>query len=147
MRVTSNGSVGIPVNWKGLPGREAVPFDTAFPFVANAPQIDPVPLMERAVIEDGSFSDTPLKTCSNPGAPKIQKADDDGAKPKKRKASRQDDDDSGPAVTTRTRTVRRKRTDDDNDGWGNGARATDIIKGGIGIGIGIGGGYGGGHGK
>ena len=27
----------MPVNWKGLPGHEDVPFDTAFPFVANAP--------------------------------------------------------------------------------------------------------------
>ena len=71
MRVTSNGSVGIPVNWKSLPGHEDVPFDTAFPFVANAPQIDPVPTMERAVIVDGTFPDAPLKACTNPGAPRV----------------------------------------------------------------------------
>src|SRR3984893_1082872 len=94
LRVTSNGSVGGPVNWKRLPGHEDVPFDTAFPFVANAPQVDPVPVMERAVIVDGTFPDVPLKACTNLGAPKIQKADDDSPKPKKRKAS--NDDDSGP---------------------------------------------------
>ena len=132
MRVTSNGSVGVPVNWKGLPGHEEVPFDTAFPFVANAPQIDPVPVMERAVIVDGTFPDVPLKACSNPGAPKIQKADDDGAKPKKRKAS--NDDDSGP------KTVRRSRRDDDDASGGeNGIGGMGII-----IGGGIGG-FGRGH--
>ena len=73
--VTSNGSVGVPVNRKGLPGHEDAPFDTAFPFVANA-QIDPVPTMERAVIVDGTFPCS-AKTCTNPGSPKLQKADDD----------------------------------------------------------------------
>ena len=123
MRVTSNGSVGVPVNWKGLPGHEDVPFDTAFPFVANAPQIDPVPVMERAVIVDGTFPDVPLKACANPGAPKIQKADDDNPKPKKRKAL--NDDDSGP------KTVRRSRPDDDDASGGpNGIGGMGIILGG-----------------
>jgi hypothetical protein len=132
LRVTSNGSVGVPVNWKGLPGHEDVPFDTAFPFVANAPQIDPVPVMERAVIVDGTFPDAPLKDCTNPGAPKIQKADDDSPKPKKRKAS--NDDDSGP------KTVRRPTSgDDDASGGENGIGGMGII-----IGGGIGG-FGRGH--
>jgi hypothetical protein len=96
MRVTSDGSVGLPINWKSLPGHEAVPFDTAFPFVANAPQIDPVPVMERAVIVDGAFPDVPVKACTNPGAPKIQKAEDDSSKPQKRMAS--NDDDGGPST-------------------------------------------------
>src|ERR1700730_11991450 len=110
LRVTSNGSVGVPVNWKGLPGHEDVPFDTAFPFVANAPQIDPVPVMERAVIVDGTFPDVPLKACTNPGAPKIQKADDDSPTPKKRKASNDDE------PSTRARTVHRSRPNDDGPG-------------------------------
>lgn len=132
LRITSNGSVGVPVNWKGLPGHEDVPFDTAFPFVANAPQIDPVPTMERAVIVDGTFPDAPLKACTNPGAPKLQKADDDSPKPKKRKAS---NDDSG------AKTVRRSRSDDDDASGGrNGIGGMGII-----IGGGIGG-FGGGHG-
>ena len=123
LRVTSNGSVGVPVNWKGLPGHEDVPFDTAFPFVANAPQIDPVPVMERAVIVDGTFPDVPLKACTNLGAPKIQKADDDSPKPKKRKASNADD--SGP------KTVRRSRPDDDDASGGpNGIGGMGIILGG-----------------
>jgi hypothetical protein len=140
LRVTSEGSVGVPANWKSLPGHDAVPFDTAFPFVADAPKFDPVPVMERTAIVDGAFPDAPLKTCSNPGVPKIRKADDDGPKPKKRKAS--NDDDSGP------RTVRRARsTDDDASGGPNGIGGMGIIIGG-GIGGGGGGGhYGGGHGR
>ncbi len=135
LRVTSNGSVGVPVNWKSLPGHEDVPFDTAFPFVANAPQIDPVPVMERAVIVDGTFPDVPLKACSNPGAPKIQKADDDSPKPKKRKAST--DDDSVP------KTARRSRPDDDDASGGpNGIGGMGIILGG-GVGGFRGGHYGG----
>jgi hypothetical protein len=138
LRVTSNGIVGVPVNWKGLPGHDDVPFDTAFPFVANAQQIDPVPVMERAVIVDGTFPDAPLKACTNPGAPKTQKADDDSAKPKKRKAS--NDDDSGP------KTVRRSRRDDgDASGGENGIGGMGIIIGG-GIG-GFRGGHYGGHGR
>jgi hypothetical protein len=138
LRVTSNGSVGVPVNWKGLPGHEDVPFDTAFPFVTNAPQIDPVPVMERAVIVDGTFPDVPLKACSNPGAPKIQKSDDDNPTPKKRKAS----NDAEPS--TRVRTVRRSRPgDDDASGGPHGIGGIGIIIGG-GMG-GFGGGHHGGH--
>jgi hypothetical protein len=136
LRVTSNGSVGVPVSWKGLPGHEEVPFDTAFPFVANAPQIDPVPVMERAVIVDGTFPDVPLKACSNPGAPKIQKADDDNPKPKKNKASNDDE------PSTRVRTVRRSRPADDGAPRGIGGIGI-IIGGGIG---GFGGHHHGGYG-
>jgi hypothetical protein len=93
-------------------------------------RLDPVPVMERAVIVDGTFPDVPLKACTNLGAPKIQKADDDSPKPKKRKAS--NDDDSGP------KTVRRSRPGD-----GSGA---PVGIGGIGIIIGGGiGGFGGHH--
>jgi hypothetical protein len=134
LRVTSNGSVGVPVNWKGLPGHENVPFDTAFPFVTNAPQIDPVPVMERAVIIDGTFPDVPLKACTNPGAPKIQKADDDSPTPKKHKASNDDE------PSTRVRTVRRSRPAD--DGAPRGIGGIGII---IGGGIGGFGGHRGGH--
>lgn len=145
MRVTSNGSVGTPVSWKELPGHDDVPFDTAFPFVAKAPQFDPVPVMERAVIVDGSFPDVPLKTCSNPGAPKIQKTDDDGAKPKKRKAS--NDDESGPTTPTRVKTGRRPKRDDDEDASGgpNGIGGIGIIINGGGFGGSRRGGGDGGH--
>ena len=140
LRVTSDGSVGQPVNWKNLPGRDAVPFDTAFPFVANAPQVDPVPVMTRDVIEQGSFPDTPPKTCKNAASPiKTKKADDEPNKPKKRKAS--NDDDSGPATPTRTKTARYPKKDDDDDASGgpNGMGGMGIILGG-----GTGG-FGGGH--
>lgn len=137
MRVTTDGSVGAPVNWKDMPGRDAVEFDTAFPFVAKAPQIDPVPLMTRDVIEQGSFPESEPKSCLNVGKPKTQKADDDDDKPKKkRKAARNDDDDP----PERTRTARRPKRDDDS-GYGNGATGMDIIINGGGMG-GHSGGYG-----
>jgi hypothetical protein len=139
MRVTSDGSVGEPVNWKNLPGHDGVPFDTAFPFVANAPQVDPVPVMTRDVIEEGSFPDAPAKACTNP-APSIKtkKADDGPSKPKKRKAS--NDDDDGAATPVRTKTARHPKTDDDDDASGgpNGMGGMGIILGGTG-------GFGGGH--
>lgn len=134
MRVTGDGSVGTPVNWKDMPGRDAVEFDTAFPFVANAPQIDPVPLMTRDVIEQGSFPEAELKTCLNVGKPKTQKADDEDDKPKKKRKAERNDNDDPPE---RTRTARRPKRDDDT-GYGSGAGAMDII-------INGGGGFGGGH--
>ena len=143
LRVTSNGSVGVPVNWKGLPGHEVVPFDTAFPFVANAPQIDPVPVMERAVIVDGTVPRRPTEGLLKYKFGKSRSADDDDAKPKKRKAS---NNNSGPSAPTRAKTVRRSNSgDDDASGGENGIGGMGIIIGG-GMG-GFRGGHYGGHGR
>jgi hypothetical protein len=155
MRVTSDGSVGVPVNWKDLPGRDAVPFDEAFPFITKSPEFESGPVMDRAAVIDAAFPGMPPVECANVAPPpiKTRKADDgDKSPPKKRKASN-DDDDAGPAVKIRTKTARKPKRDDDDDASGgpNGI-------GGIGIGIGIGiggfgggrrggGGYSGGHGK
>lgn len=47
LHVGSNGRMGQPSRWASLPDRGAVPFDTAFPFVANAPVVDPDPELTR----------------------------------------------------------------------------------------------------
>lgn len=74
--ISSTGTVGRPVDWSNLPGNQDVPFDTAFPFVAKAPQIDPTPLLTRTAIIDGAQEDQPEKACINPPPPvKVQKAD------------------------------------------------------------------------
>ncbi len=53
MRISSNGSVGVPVNWRRMPGR-AIGIDAAFPFVASPPLIDPNPKLTRAAILDAA---------------------------------------------------------------------------------------------
>jgi len=51
MRISANGSVGVPVNWRRMSGR-AVGFDAAFPFVTRPTAIDPTPKLTRAAILD-----------------------------------------------------------------------------------------------
>ncbi len=95
IRVTSDGTVGTPVNWRDMPDRDATSFDTAFPFVSNTPQIEPVPATTRDAIEQASLPDAEPKVCLNLGKPKTQKADDNDDKPKKKKkrqASKDDND-------------------------------------------------------
>jgi hypothetical protein len=138
MRISSTGRVSPPVNWSKLTGNADVPFDTAFPFVVKAPQIDPTPLLTRAQIVDAAFADVPEKPCVNPALRtpiKIRKADDggDGDKPKKRKVVKQDDDDDAPKSKP-TKTAKRPHNDDDD--CANCVTGMDIV---IGGGIGFGG--------
>src|SRR5688572_5948480 len=76
IRVTGDGTVSKPVNWRDMPDRDTTPFDTAFPFVGNSPQIEPVPSTTRGEIEQASLPDEDPKACSNPGQPKTRKAED-----------------------------------------------------------------------
>jgi hypothetical protein len=146
IRVTGDGTVGKPVNWRDMPDRDATTFDTAFPFVGNTPQIEPVPSTTRDEIEQASLPDEEPKACSNPGQPKTRKAEDDDddkpAKKKKKKQASNDDDNYEPP----RRTAKRKPTyeKEDDDYGSGGARGMDIIiRGGGGFG-GRPGGYGGG---
>jgi hypothetical protein len=74
LRVASNGEVSPPLNWSQLPGNNAAPFDAAFPFVINTPQVDPTPLFTREQIIGAAFPPTPPKPCVNPHPVKVQKA-------------------------------------------------------------------------
>lgn len=148
IRIDDKGTVSKPLNWKDLPGRDAAEFDTAFPFVDSAPQIEPLPTTSRAAVIDASFPPAEEKKCLNTTKRKTIKADSDDtpkkSKKKKRQASNDDDDYSPPAKKKK----RRPKSSDDDD-YGGGARAVDIIiKGGIGFGGGgRPGGYGGGGGR
>ena len=119
MRISSTGRVGPPVNWSKLTGNGDVPFETAFPFVIKAPQIDPTPLITRAAIIEGAFPDVPEKTCINPVSRtpiKIRKADDGGGdapKPKKQKVIKQSTDDSGVDLLKLKKRKVVKHDDDD----------------------------------
>lgn len=104
IRITSDGGVGSPVKWASLPGNDAVPFDTAFPFVAKSPSIDPNPILTRDVIILGNLPkgdtkpdyDKPKRKAESDKPPK-KRADRTPSEPKKKKtrtAKSRDSDDS-----------------------------------------------------
>jgi hypothetical protein len=66
MHIGADGAVTGPFNWQKLPGNTAVAFDTAFPFVINAPTIDPNPLLTRSEITEANLPDEPDQKCLNP---------------------------------------------------------------------------------
>jgi FecR protein len=98
IRVTGSGDVGVPINWDGLPGTDAVPFDKAFPFVAAPPSMDIKPVFTRAAI----LSQKPAASDAS------QSCDDTREEPKKRVLQRADDDDDRrkPKAQKSTRTVK-----------------------------------------
>ncbi len=53
IHVTPDGEVSKPTRWAALPGRDIFGFNSAFPFVVNAPSIDPVRLLTREAIIRG----------------------------------------------------------------------------------------------
>jgi len=140
IRISDDGTVAKPVNWPELPDNASVAFDTAFPFVTNAPTIDPNPMLTRAMIVDGAFPPSEEKACLNPhprfGVKKADTGPRRAASPKKTKSVQK------PAKPKPKRTANRPKNDDDD--WGNGARGMDIVIGGGGIRIPNRGGYGGG---
>jgi hypothetical protein len=119
-----DGDVGAPVKWAALPGKDAVPFDTAFPFVAAPPTIDPTPILTRDVIILGNLpdEDKPKQT--------------ETKKPKK-KAERTPSTDT-PPQKKKKKTAKKSSSDDASNIVGG----MDIV---IGIGGSMGGKRGGGH--
>lgn len=67
LRITARGEVSRPVNWANLPGRQAVPFETAFPFVVTAPAVDPNPILTRQQIETAA----PILPRTPPAPPRV----------------------------------------------------------------------------
>ncbi len=158
IRIDGDANVGDPVNWKDMPGRDAADFDVAFPFVANVPEIEPVPTTSRDGVLEASFPPAADQACIN-SKPKSIKADDDD-KPRKKKPIKADDEPKKPKKRQASnddydpppRKKRPPKYEKEDDDYGGGARATDIIiRGGIGLGgygggrPGGGGGYGGGR--
>ncbi len=50
LRVRPDGEIDDPVRWVGLPDRDAIGFRRAFPFMVNAPTIDPNPALTREAV-------------------------------------------------------------------------------------------------
>lgn len=134
LRVTEDGSVGIPVRWSGLPGHDSVPFDTAFPFVVAPPSIDPTPHFTRdAILEDGN---------DEPAEPKKPYREPKPDKPRETKKTDKTDDTpkkkGGTVVVTKPESEPKpkKRTTSTDDGVKviNGMDVVIGIGGGIGFG-------------
>ncbi|HWK34592.1 MAG TPA: FecR family protein [Hyphomicrobium sp.] len=119
IQIDAAGTVSKPLNWRDMQGREAADFDVAFPFVGEAPQIEPVPTTTRTAVIEAAFPEAAPKTCSSSTKPKIQRADDSNStRKKKRRASNEK-----PRKKPRAPVY-------DADDYGGGARAMDIIIGG-----------------
>lgn len=84
LRVSPDGEISDPMRWALLPGRDEIGFARAFPFMINAPSIDPNPVLTReAVLQD---KPAPKKT---PKKAKKRKAKKKAkSKPKKRTAKK-----------------------------------------------------------
>lgn len=121
IRVTEDGDVGAPVKWAALPGKDSTPFDTAFPFVVNAPGIDPNPIFTRDVIILGNLPerDTPKETEPDTSKKKTERT---------KEIQKQ-------ATTKKTRAAKKGSSDDSNIVSG-----MDIV---IGVGVGAMGRHGG----
>lgn len=72
MRVRPNGDIDDPVRWAALPDRDAIGFRRAFPFMVNAPTIDPNPALTREAVlrNDVPEKATPKKKKAKPRPPK-----------------------------------------------------------------------------
>ncbi len=88
IQIDGSGTVSKPVNWRDMPDRDAADFDVAFPFVGEAPQIEPMPTTTRDGVVDASFPEAEAKPCTNTAKPKTQKADSDKPTPRRRRSVR-----------------------------------------------------------
>jgi hypothetical protein len=132
-------TVGAPVKWAGLPGKEDAVFDAAFPFVSRAPGFDPHPILTREQIVLGTF----------PENPHAKDYDDGDKKDEPTKKSSKDDDDDQPRTKVKrsqsTREVERYRRPRREASDAKAAKKGLNILLGIGAGIKFGGGHKGGH--
>ncbi|HKZ97363.1 MAG TPA: FecR domain-containing protein [Hyphomicrobiaceae bacterium] len=92
IRVTEQGEVGVPVKWAGLPDKENVPFDTAFPFVVKAPSFDPNPILTRDVIILGNLPESGNTHETEPDKPRKKTATKKSTRTAKKRSP---DNDSG----------------------------------------------------
>lgn len=98
-------TVGAPVKWAGLPGKEEAVFDSAFPFVSRAPSFDNTPVFTREQIVLGTFPEKP----HNKDYDDDKKGDDNGKKEEPKRKPKDDDDDAPRAKTKRTETYEPER--------------------------------------
>lgn len=138
-------TVGVPVKWAGLPGKEDAVFDSAFPFVSRAPAFDPNPILTREQIVLGTFPENPHHKDYDPGD---KKGDDGDKKGESTKKSSKDDDDQPRTKASRTESTheveRYRRPRREANDTKAAVKGLNILLG-IGGGIKFGGGHRGGH--
>jgi hypothetical protein len=147
-------TVGAPVKWAGLPGKEDVVFDSAFPFVSHAPTFDPSPVFTREQIVLGTFPEKPHPKDTDNGD-KSNKGDDGSEKGEPTRKSNKDDEDDKPRTKTKHTEVERyhrpRHVDTDTKSTVKGLNILLGIGGGLKFGGhnqgGDNGGYNGGHRK
>jgi len=132
-------TVGVPVKWAGLPGKEDAVFDSAFPFVSHAPTFDPNPVFTRDQIVLGTFPERPHPKDTDNG----HKEDDSGKKDQPTKKSSKDDDDQPRSKTKHTEVERYHRPRHEASD-SNAAKGLNIMLG-IGGGLKFGGHHNGGY--
>jgi hypothetical protein len=132
-------TVGVPVKWAGLPGKEDAVFDSAFPFVSHAPTFDPNPVFTRDQIVLGTFPEKPHPKDTDNG----HKGDDSGKKDQPTKKSSKDDDDQPRSKTKHTEVERYHRPRHEASD-SNAAKGLNIMLG-IGGGLKFGGHHNGGY--
>ncbi|WP_295558986.1 FecR domain-containing protein [uncultured Hyphomicrobium sp.] len=130
IRITSGGDVGSPVKWASLSGKDNVPFDNAFPFVAKTPSIDPTPILTRDIIILGTLPEVDNPKGNDEDVDNPKRRTETTKPPKKKRAEKKDDDEDKPKIKKKKRQAKK---DDDDDA----KRAVGTAIG-IGIGIGIG---------
>ena len=144
IQVDSGGTVSKPINWKDMPDRDAADFDVAFPFVAETPQIEPVPTTTRDAVDR---SVVPRR--GPEGVRQRGQAEDAQGRGRRRQAGKEEEKASGferrrQLQSAAAQGKRKPKYEKEDDDYGSGgARGMDIIiRGGGGFG-GRPGGYGG----
>ena len=132
-------TVGVPVKWAGLPGKEDAVFDSAFPFVSHAPTFDPNPVFTRDQIVLGTFPEKPHPKDTDNG----DKGNDSRKKDEPTKKSSKDDDDQPRSKTKHTEVERYHRPRHEASD-SNAAKGLNIMLG-IGGGLKFGGHHNGGY--
>jgi hypothetical protein len=130
IRIGGDGDVGAPVKWASLRGNENIPFDDAFPFVANKPTIDPNPVLTRDVIILGNLPggkpSKPDTYNDKPGATDPPES----TPPKKRKPPRYEEKPKYEKIKRRPKKDYKKEKQQQAD--------TDAVMKGVGAAVGIG---------
>lgn len=126
LRVSPDGEVSDPMRWALLPGKDKIGFARAFPFMINAPTINPnPPLTREAVLRD---EPAPKKKAQPKKKKKAKKQPK--SKPKKKVTKKKTYPKKRKVVVKKPRKKKRRVRNDSG--------ASDAAKAAIAIGIGIG---------
>ncbi len=159
IRITNGGEVGSPGHWAKLDKTGLPPLETAFPFVAKPPSIDPQPVFTpEKLIKLGALDPAATKPRrvkdDPPRKTRPRKEDADDASPPKKRTTKQAEDKPASKKPVKVATPSKEKPPKKTRRAGNDDAAAKAALGlaiGVGVGIGLGrigggGGKGGGRG-